>query len=109
VAALPGWAVQPYLDRNYVACKPVGKKGLQSRLYAATTQTGSRVAYMEEFLRIMREVSFSTLRGIEPLSEQDFARVMTFPGDEVKLRQALRPMRQGVPAPVELRQFLPRR
>jgi LysR family transcriptional regulator for metE and metH len=51
-----------------VVWKPVGKKGLQSRLYAATTQAASRVAYMKEFLRIMREVSFSTLRGIEPLS-----------------------------------------
>lgn len=68
VAGLPGWAVQPYLDKNYVVWKPVGKNGLQSRLYAATTQAASRVAYMEEFLRIMREVSFSTLKGIEPLS-----------------------------------------
>jgi LysR family transcriptional regulator for metE and metH len=68
VAGLPGWAVQPYLDRNYVVWKPIGKSGLQSRLYAATTQGASRMAYMEEFLRIMRAVSFSTLRGIEPLS-----------------------------------------
>ncbi len=68
VAALPGWAVQPYLDRKYVVWKPVGKSGLQSRLYAATTQSSSRIAYMEEFLRIMREVSFSTLEGIEPLT-----------------------------------------
>lgn len=68
VAALPGWAVQPYLDRNYVVSKPVGKKGLQSRLYAATTRGAARGAYMQEFLRIMRECSFSTLQGIEPLS-----------------------------------------
>lgn len=66
VAALPGWAVQPYLDRSYVVPKPIGKKGLQSRLYVATTRAASKVAYMEEFLRIMREVSFSTLKGIEP-------------------------------------------
>ncbi len=67
VAALPGWTVQPYLDRSYVVWKPVGKSGLHSRLYAATTTSAARLAYMEEFIRIMREVSFSTLKGIEAL------------------------------------------
>lgn len=67
VAALPGWTVQPYLERKYVAWKPVGKAGLHSRLYAATTESASSHAYMQEFLRIMREVSFATLERIEPL------------------------------------------
>lgn len=67
VAALPGWTVQQYLDRDYVVWKPVGKTGLHSRLYAATTTAAARVAYMEEFLRIMRKVSFSTLQRIEAL------------------------------------------
>lgn len=68
VAALPGWTVQQYLDRDYVVPKPIGKTGLRSRLYAATTTATAPLAYMEEFLRIMREVSFSTLQRIEPLS-----------------------------------------
>jgi LysR family transcriptional regulator for metE and metH len=67
LAALPGWTVQPYLDRNYVAWKPVGKTGLHSRLYPATAQAASSPAYMQEFLRIMREVSFATLERIKPL------------------------------------------
>jgi LysR family transcriptional regulator for metE and metH len=67
VAALPGWTVQPYLDRKYLAWKPVGKGGLHSRLYAATTEPASLHAYMQEFLRIMREVSFATLERIAPL------------------------------------------
>jgi LysR family transcriptional regulator for metE and metH len=67
VAALPGWSVQPFLDRKYVLGKPVGKRGLQSRLYAATTSGAARLAYMQEFLRIMREVSFDTLQGIEQI------------------------------------------
>ena len=67
LAALPGWTVQPYLDRNYVAWKPVGKTGLHSPLYAATSHAASSQAYMQEFLRIMREVSFATLERIEPL------------------------------------------
>lgn len=64
VAALPGWTVQPFLDRKYVVGKPVGKRGLQSRLYAATTTSAATLAYMQEFIRIMREVSFATLSGI---------------------------------------------
>lgn len=65
VAALPGWTVQQYLDRHYVVAKPIGKNGLASRLYVATTDHTSRLAYMQEFIRIMHEVSFATLKGIE--------------------------------------------
>lgn len=64
IASLPGWAVQPFLDRKYIISRPVGKRGLQSRLYAATTEAASGMAYMQEFLRIMGEVSFATLKGI---------------------------------------------
>jgi LysR family transcriptional regulator, regulator for metE and metH len=67
VAALPGWTVQPYFDRKYVAWRPVGKTGLHSRLYAATTEAASSQAFMQEFLRTMREISFATLERIEPL------------------------------------------
>jgi LysR family transcriptional regulator for metE and metH len=65
VAALPGWTVQPFLDRKYVVGKPVGKNGLHSRLFAATTKNAASMAYMQEFIRIMREVSFATLEGID--------------------------------------------
>jgi LysR family transcriptional regulator for metE and metH len=67
IAALPGWTVQPFLDRNYVVGRPVGKKGLHSRLYAATTTAASELAYMQEFIRIMRDVSFATLKGIKQI------------------------------------------
>jgi LysR family transcriptional regulator for metE and metH len=67
VAALPGWTVQPFLNRKYVIGKPIGKKGLQSRLYAVTTTAASGLAYMQEFVRIMREVSFATLKGIKQI------------------------------------------
>ena len=67
VAALPGWTVQPYLDRKYVAWKPVGKTGLYSKLYAATTVAASSQAYIQNFLRIMKEISFATLESIEAI------------------------------------------
>lgn len=65
IAAMPGWAVQPFLDRNYVASRPIRKNGLFSNLYAATSETLASSAYMVEFLDTMRRVSFSTLKGIE--------------------------------------------
>lgn len=67
VAALPGWTVQEYLERKYVAWKPIGKSGLQSRLLAATSEDASKLAYMKEFIRTMRSVSFRALKWIEPL------------------------------------------
>ena len=67
VGALPGWTVQPFLDRKYIIGKPVGKRGLQSRLSVATKTSTASLAYMQEFIRIMREVSFATLKGIEEI------------------------------------------
>ncbi len=67
IAAMPGWAVQPYLERNYVASRPIRKNGLFSNLYAATTTEKAASVSMLEFLDTMRRISFSTLKGIEPV------------------------------------------
>lgn len=67
IAAMPGWAVQPYLEKNYVASLPIRKSGLFSNLYAATTTEKASSVYMLEFLDTMRRISFSTLKGIEPV------------------------------------------
>ncbi len=68
IAAMPGWAVQPYLEKNYVASRPIRKNGLFANLYAATTSENSGAVYMTEFLDTMRRISFSTLTGIEPVA-----------------------------------------
>jgi LysR family transcriptional regulator for metE and metH len=67
IAAMPRWAVQPFLDREYVVARPIGKKGLQSSLHAAMTEAASTAAYMRDFLDIMRRVSFASLSGITAL------------------------------------------
>lgn len=67
IAALPAWAIQRYLDREYVIGRPIGKNGLWCELYAATTVTGSSTAYMADFIKTMRDVCFRQLRGIEGL------------------------------------------
>ena len=67
IAAMPGWAVQPYLDRDYVASRPIRKSGLFANLYAATTREAASTSYMAEFLAIMKRVSFNTLVGVTAL------------------------------------------
>lgn len=71
IAAMPGWAVQPYLERGYVESRPVRKQGLQANLYAATTRTLAGAAYMREFISVIKQVSFASLKRIEPLGEAD--------------------------------------
>ena len=65
IAALPEWAIQGFLDRNYVVSRPIGKNGLWCGLYAATTQASSSVAYLADFVSTMRELCFRELPGIE--------------------------------------------
>ena len=67
IAAMPGWAVQPYLEKSYIISRPIRKTGLFANLYAATTTEKASAAYMAEFLDTMRRISFSTLKGIEPV------------------------------------------
>ncbi|SDP82458.1 LysR family transcriptional regulator, regulator for metE and metH [Rhodoferax sp. OV413] len=62
VAALPLWAVQGYLDRGYVAARPVGPQGLTGRLFAASGK-GAK-PYLEDFVQITRESCFLSLKGI---------------------------------------------
>jgi len=65
IAAMPGWAVQPYLEKNYVISRPIRKTGLYAKLYAATTAEVANTLYMKEFLETTRRISYSTLKGIE--------------------------------------------
>lgn len=64
IAALPRWAVQPFLDRQYVTALPIGPRGLHSTLYAATRTEASMAPWMQDFLDTMVRVSFAQLSGI---------------------------------------------
>lgn len=66
IAAMPRWAVQPYLDSEYVVARPIGKRGLHSALYAATSEHQANLAWMQDFHEIMRRVSFASLQMIKP-------------------------------------------
>jgi LysR family transcriptional regulator for metE and metH len=63
VAALPGWAAQPYLGRGYVAARPLGPRGLFATLYAATPRA-LEAPYLSAFVKTMAAASLKTLKGI---------------------------------------------
>lgn len=68
IAALPGWTVQPFLDKKYVLARPIGRNGLFSNLYSATTDAHAQRAYMVDFIKIIRTISFGSLKRIMPIT-----------------------------------------
>lgn len=67
IAAMAGWAVQPYLERDYVAARPIRKNRLRTNFYMATKRSESQLAYMQGFIELNRKICFSSLEGIEPI------------------------------------------
>lgn len=69
VSALPAWAVDSYVKRNYVSTSQIGPHGLFGKLYAAIrksneTGEGGPARYIFEFIQIMRQISLVSLPGI---------------------------------------------
>lgn len=56
-AALPRWAVQSYLHRQYVTAKPITHDGLISDTWTATSPTESDKPYAVEFLSLLKETT----------------------------------------------------
>ena len=68
IAALPAWAIQNFLDREYVRARPITSGGLSCELFAATTRTKSQTAYITDFIKTTRDVCFRQLKEIEPFT-----------------------------------------
>lgn len=64
IAALPYWAVKPYLDRGYVVARKITKDGLYSNLYGAIREADSVLAYLDDFHDTVKSQSFATLPGL---------------------------------------------
>ncbi len=69
LAALPAWAVAPYLERGYVVARPIRSGGLWSDLYAAVRANDAAQSWLNDFIVTLREQAFMSLPGIEPLTE----------------------------------------
>ena len=67
VAALPFWAVKPYLDRGYVVARKITDEGLYSNLYGAFREMDSEVAFIDDFYETVKSQSLSTLPGLSIL------------------------------------------
>lgn len=71
VAALPYWSVMPYVEKNYVVARKIGKQPLQSELYAAMREEDADKAYLNEFCDIVCGEAFATLPGLSVLEMND--------------------------------------
>ncbi|SDV51114.1 LysR family transcriptional regulator, regulator for metE and metH [Chitinasiproducens palmae] len=67
LAALPLWAVAPYLERGYVSARPIGDPPLVGELYAATLPSFTQRPFVADFVAVMRETCLATLPGIDLL------------------------------------------
>ena len=67
LAALPAWAVEPYLQRGYVAARPIGKHGLWGELHAAVRAGDAARAYVLDFIETVKYESFARLPGVRAL------------------------------------------
>lgn len=64
IATLPLWAVQNYLNRNYVLAKRITPDGLTGRLYAACLPELSGRSYLADFITATRETSYLNLPNV---------------------------------------------
>lgn len=67
IAALPYWAVMPYVEKNYVVERRIGDHPLTSELYAAFRSEDAGRIYLNDFCDIVRNQAFATLPGLSVL------------------------------------------
>lgn len=65
VSALPNWALHEYLERDYVAARSLGDKGLWCTLYAAIREDQRNAEFMVDFLNTSKEITGKQLKGIK--------------------------------------------
>lgn len=65
VSALPNWALAEYLERDYVAARSLGDKGLWCTLYAAIREDQQNADFMVDFLNTAKEVTARQLKGVK--------------------------------------------
>ncbi|ULJ69139.1 LysR family transcriptional regulator [Wielerella bovis] len=69
VAALPYWAVMPYVEKNYVVQRKITDNALTSKLYAAMREEDAHCGYLNDFCDIVRQESFANLPALSVLLE----------------------------------------
>jgi LysR family transcriptional regulator for metE and metH len=67
IAALPNWGIRKHADLEYVIARRIGKNGLWSNLYGATSASMARQPFMRDFLETTRRTCFAKLEGVVPV------------------------------------------
>ncbi|MGB5080039.1 MAG: LysR family transcriptional regulator [Burkholderiales bacterium] len=67
VAALPNWGIKNYLDYEYVIARRIGRNGLWSNLYGATTRETAGQPFVQDFLETAKRECFAKLDGVVPV------------------------------------------
>jgi len=66
VACLPNWALNEYLEKDYIAVRSLGEEGLWPTLYAAVRSGERDAPFITGFVETAIETCFKTLVGIVP-------------------------------------------
>ena len=69
VSSLPNWALKEYEDLGYIKSLKLGKMGVWSNLYFAMRKENANSVYVQEFIKLARELCFSTLDGVRMVHE----------------------------------------
>lgn len=67
ITALPRWAVAQFLDSGYITERKISRNGLISELYAAIRRPSSQHAYMQDFMRMMKETMSNMFKDVKIL------------------------------------------
>jgi LysR family transcriptional regulator for metE and metH len=71
VACLPNWALNEYLEKEYIAVRSLGEEGLWPTLYAAVRRGEQDAPFITGFVETAIETCFKSLVGIVPCTDDD--------------------------------------
>jgi len=63
LCSLPNWAVDEYIDRQFVIARSLGD-GVFNTLFAAVREDSLKWRYMQDFLWLAKDLPFANLKGI---------------------------------------------
>jgi len=67
VTALPRWAVAQFLDNGYITELKISRNGLISELYAATRKDNADLAYIQDFIKMMKDTMGAMFQDVKIL------------------------------------------
>ncbi|VAW71915.1 Transcriptional activator MetR [hydrothermal vent metagenome] len=63
IAVLPDWVINEYIEKKYVAARPLGEQGMGGTLYAGIREREAKRVYLTDFIELARDGLFRN-RGV---------------------------------------------